>query len=151
MKSLPLSLAVGALALGLASSAQAAMSVHRPHTPSLVEKAGCYDECEYYMEAAEEAREEAHEAAAYAAEEYAEQAEEAAEYGYSRRSSGRRRGRTASPTIAETPAAAKKPSKSVEEKSTTPSAKKKDVAVNASGNCKQYSPATGIILSVPCE
>jgi hypothetical protein len=30
-------------------------------------------------------------------------------------------------------------------------AKKKDVAANAPGGCKQYFPATGITLSVPCE
>ncbi len=147
MKSLPLSLAAGALALGLATSADAAMRVPVPGAPSLVQKAGCYDDdCEYYVEALEEAREEAHEAAAYAAEEYAEQAEE---YGYSRPRSSRRQ---AMPSLrADKPDAPAKPAKSVEDKSPKTSAKKKDVAVNTTATCKQYSPATGMLLSVPCE
>ena len=147
MKSLPLSLATAALALGLASTAQAGMSLRLGAAPSLVEKAGCYDECEYYLEAIQEAREEAQEAREEAREEAAEYAEEAEEYGYRPRRAPRRQ---AMPS-ARVEKAAKSAAKSSEvEAPATPSAKKKDVAVNA-GTCKQYSPATGMILSVPCE
>ena len=147
MKSLPLSLAAGALALGLATSAQAAMRVPAPNAPSLVQKAGCYDDdCEYYLEALEEAHEAAQETAEEAAEYAAEQAEE---YGYRPRRASRRR---AMPSIqADKSDAPAKPSKSVEEQPAKTSAKTKDVAVNTKTTCKQYSPATGMLLSVPCE
>jgi len=145
MKSLPLSLAAGALALGLAASAQAAMIVPHPGVSSVVEKAGCYDECEYYLEALQEAREEAREAAAEAAE-YA--AEEAEEYGYRPRRASRRQAHTVQ--RAKKPAVKAASSKSVEEQPLETSGKKKDVAVNT-GTCRQYSPATGMLLSVACE
>jgi hypothetical protein len=147
MKSLPLSLAVGALALGLASSAQAAMIVPLPGTSTIVEKAGCYDECEYYLEAMQEAREEAREAAHEAAE-YA--AEEAEEYGYRPRRASRRQ-RMAKPAQVEKPSALKNVAKASDEAAPAKaSGAKKDVAVNT-GTCKQYSPATGMLLSVACE
>ena len=146
MTSLPLTLAAAALALGLASTAQAAMSPRLTGAPSLVVKAGCYDECEYYLEALQEAREEAREAAQEAAE-YA--AEEAEEYGYRPRPM-RRRQRVAKPARIERPAA-KTVSKASEDAPATASGSKKAVAVNAPATCRQYSPATGMILSVPCE
>ena len=119
------------------------MSVRAPSAPSLVTKAGCYDECEYYLEAIQEAREEAREAAQEAAE-YA--AEEAEYYGYQPRRA-RRRSRVAKPVKIDKPAT-KTVAKVAEDEPASASAK--DVAVN-SGTCKQYSPATGMILSVPCE
>jgi hypothetical protein len=151
MTKLPIALAAAALALGLSSSAEAAMSVHLSGAPSLVHKAGCWDEdCEEYLEALQEAREEAREAAAEAAEEYAEEAEEAAEEGYRPRRARRHHTRRARPAVTER---APKPQPV---KAATPKAsvKKRAVAVNTSpttASCKQYSPATGMVLSVPCE
>jgi len=147
MTKLPIALAAAALALGLSSTAEAAMSVRLSGVPSLVHKAGCWDEdCEEYLEALQEAREEAREGAAEAAEEYAEEAEEAAEEGYRPRRV-RRHTRRARPAAVES-APKPQPVKAVTPKA---SVKKSDVAVNTSAGCKQYSPATGMILSVPCE
>ena len=142
MNTLPIAFAAAALAVGLATTAQAAPPLHLPDAPSLVQKAGCYDACEEFMEAVEEAREEAFEAAA----EYAEEAEE---YGYRPRRPHRRaraQHRAEGKAAAETAPKAK----SGKEASPKTSAKSRDVAVNAADGCKQYFPATGMTLSVPC-
>jgi hypothetical protein len=132
-----------ALAVGLAATAEAAPRSRLPGMPSLVEKAGCYDECEEYMEAVQEAREEASEAAEYAA-------EEAAEYGYSQHRP-RRQARAEPREEAPPPKADKPADKSAKDESPKVSPAKKAVAANTQTNCKQYSPATGMLLSVPCE
>jgi hypothetical protein len=122
------------------------MSVRVAGAATVVHKAGCYDECEYYYEALQEAREEAREAAEESA---AYAAEEAEEYGHRPRSS-RRQARIAPPAnVAATTKAAAKSSK--EEAPAKAAGPVKDVAVNAPAGCKQYFPATGITLSVPCE
>jgi hypothetical protein len=148
MKTLTLASAAAALALGLAATAQAAPSLRLSGVPSLVQKAGCYDECEEYMEAVEEAREEAYEAAA-------EAAEEAAEYGYnprrSRRQARAQERESEQPHMVEKPTADKNAGKSAKEEPAAVAPAKKAVAVNTQTNCKQYSPATGMLLSVPCE
>jgi len=149
MNTLPIALAAAALAVGLASTAQAAPTLPLPSPPSLMQKAGCYDECEEFMEAVEEAREEAYEAAAEAA---VEAAEEAEEYGYRPRRASRRDRALPPARMVEKPAVGTAPtSRSGKEASPTTSAKTTDIAVNVSGGCKQYFPATGITLSVPCE
>ncbi len=155
MKTLTTILAAAALALGLASTAEAGLSVRLPSTPSLapslVHKAGCYDDCEEYLEAAQEAREEVQEQAA----EYAEEAEE---YGY-RPHRGRRHARTEPSARYEKPAAAERTPKSkiaeespkASDKASESSEGKSKVAANAKGTCKQYFPSIGQSLSVACE
>ncbi|HEY7669442.1 MAG TPA: hypothetical protein VH852_02285 [Hyphomicrobium sp.] len=154
MKVSSITLAAALLAAGLASTAEAAMSVRAAGAASIVHKA-CY-ECEDYLEAVYEAREEAREAAAERAEERAEEAEE---YGYSRPSAGRRQrvmptARLEKPAPVASQAKPAKDESAKAEPAKTEAAKtsaKSDVAVNAPTNCKQYSPATGLLLSVPCE
>lgn len=120
----------------------------------LIAKVGCWDECEDYYEAIEEAREEA-------AEEAAAYAEEAMEEGYSPRRKTRRARRApredAAPrlrAVSTRPQGSPEPAPTEEgEKKAEPasSAGKRAVAVNADGHCKQYFPAVGMTLSVPCE
>ncbi len=148
MTTLPIAFAAAALALGLASTAQAATSVRLAGAgqalhQSLVHKVGCYDDCEEYLEAVEEAREEA---AAYAE----EAAEEADEYGYRPR---RAHHRVRSSAHSEKPASPAKAKSAEDSPKATPKSSdgKSKVAANAKAACKQYFPSIGQALSVPCE
>jgi hypothetical protein len=152
--------AAALLALGAVSTAHANPVFHLSGLSPLVHKVGCWDECEEFLEAVEEAREEAVEARA-AAREAAEEA--AAEYAEERESYGyrpQRSGRQARAMEQPDPTPKAKGAKDSTPKSSDGKAsdnkpkaplKTKDVAANGLTTCKQYSPATGMLLSVPCE
>jgi phosphoglycerate dehydrogenase-like enzyme len=144
MKPISAPLAAALLALGAASSAQANPAFYLSGLSPLAQKVGCWDACEALLEAVEEAREDAREAAEDAAEEYAEELEA---YGYNPRRAHRQpRALEHAPKLKRLEATGAKASDNA------PAAKtKKDVAVNTPATCKQYSPATGMLLSLPCE
>jgi hypothetical protein len=152
MKTVPMLAAAALIAAGLTSTAQANPAFYLSGLSPLVQKVGCWDECEEFLEAVEEAREEASEARAEAreaaedaTEEYAEELEE---YGYRPRRT-HRQAHAQARTMQKPEAETAPESKSAKENKAP--AKTKNVAVNAPATCKQYSPATGMLLSVPCE
>jgi hypothetical protein len=138
-----IALIAAAAAVAAAPMAEAGFNVRLPGAPSLVTKASCDEDCAEYLEDMAEAREEVVEGAA-------EAAEEAAEYGYRpqrQQRSVRAERQTAKAAASEDDKDS--PHKSSSSSDTKSSGGKSKVAVN--GACKQYFPALGMALSVPCE
>jgi len=132
MKKLLIAFAALALAGGLAP-AQAGSDLHLGGAPAVVHKADCDEYCAAFLEALK--------AADKAAAEYAEEMQEHGNRPPAQLPSYQ-------PHRVK-PAATSAPKQ--ETANAVSPAGAADVASNAAGRCQQYFPATGMLLSVPCE
>lgn len=145
MNKLLIAFAAAALAFATAPTAQAGFNLRLGGASSLVHTAGCDEDCAEYLEERAEERD-------YQREEAAEHAEDE---GYGLRRRGMARQRQVMPAGRESPGrAAKSSSKSGDDEDVAEPKKtdsEKAVAAAPPGGCRQYFPAVGMTLSVPCE
>lgn len=155
MTKLPIAFVAAALIAGAATTAEAGFRLPSLSAPPLASKVYCDDYCEEFIEAVQEAREQAAEdAAAYA--------EEREEYGYEQPRTQRQMRRVApAPRKARGAVTAEKRQPSEPEVPVADSSEPAEPTVKSSGGsdvasttpreCKRYSVAIGMVVSVPCD